>query len=59
MDIATILGLVIAFVAIVGGNVLEGGHTSSLIQPTAALIVVGGTMGATFVSFPLAISSRH
>jgi len=53
MDIATILGLVIAFVAIIGGNILEGGHTSSLIQPTAALIVVGGTMGATFVSFPL------
>lgn len=53
MDIATILGLVIALIAIVGGNILEGGHTSSLIQPTAALIVVGGTVGATFVSFPL------
>lgn len=53
MDIATILGLIIALAGIVGGNILEGGHTSSLIQPTAFLIVAGGTMGATFVSFPM------
>ncbi len=32
---------------------LEGGHLSALLQPTAAIIVVGGTLGATFVSFPL------
>ena len=53
MDIATILGLLIALAGILGGNILEGGHTSSLIQPTAFLIVAGGTMGATFVSFPM------
>ena len=53
MDIATILGLIIALAGILGGNILEGGHTSSLIQPTAFLIVSGGTMGATFVSFPM------
>ncbi len=53
MDIATIIGLVMGFGAVFGGNVLEGGHTSSLIQPTAAFIVLVGTFGAVFVSFPL------
>lgn len=53
MDFATILGIVIAFGALLGGNVLEGGHISSLIQPTAALIVGGGTLGAVCVSFPM------
>ncbi len=52
MDIATILGLIIGFGAIIGGQVMEGGHVSALIQPTAAIIVMGGTFGAAFVSFP-------
>ncbi len=38
--------------AIVGGNMLEGGRIDSILQPTAALIVFGGTVGATFLSFP-------
>ena len=42
-----------AFGAVFGGAAIEGVHISALIQPTAALIVLGGTFGATFVSFPL------
>jgi chemotaxis protein MotA len=53
MDLATIVGLVLGFGAVLGGQILEGGHISALIQPTAFLIVAGGTMGATFVSFPM------
>jgi chemotaxis protein MotA len=53
MDLATIIGLVMAFGSIVGGAVIEGVHISALIQPTAALIVGGGTFGAVFVSMPL------
>jgi len=53
MDLATIVGLVMAFGSIVGGAVIEGVHISALIQPTAALIVGGGTFGAVFVSMPL------
>jgi chemotaxis protein MotA len=53
MDLATIFGIVIAFGALLGGNVLEGGHISSLIQPTAFIIVGGGTLGAVCVSFPM------
>lgn len=51
MDLATILGLIVGFGAVIGGQVLEGGHVSSIMQPTAALIVLGGTAGATLVSF--------
>ena len=53
MDITTLLGPIIALVGIVGGMVLEGGSVHALIQPTAFLIVAGGTVGATLASFPL------
>lgn len=53
MDLATIIGIILGFGAIFGGAVIEGLHIKALIQPTAALIVLGGTFGAAFVSFPL------
>jgi chemotaxis protein MotA len=53
MDLATIIGLIMGFGAIFGGAALEGVHMKALIQPTAAMIVLGGTFGATFISFPL------
>jgi chemotaxis protein MotA len=56
MDLATILGLVLAFAAILGGQALEGGHIGSIVQITAALIVIGGTFGACLVQFPLGIA---
>jgi chemotaxis protein MotA len=58
MDVATLLGLVIAFGAILGGNALEGGHLGSILQPTAAIIVFGGTLGAIAVQFPAAALGR-
>jgi chemotaxis protein MotA len=58
VDLATVIGLVIALACILGGNALEGGHLSSLMQVTAALIVFGGTIGATMVSFPLPVFLR-
>lgn len=54
MDILTLIGVALAFLAIVGGNALEGGHFDSLIQGTAFLIVFGGTLGAIMVQTPLA-----
>jgi chemotaxis protein MotA len=53
LDLATLAGLASAFGFILLGNHLEGGHMSSIIQPTAALIVFGGTLGAVLVSFPM------
>lgn len=46
MDIISIIGLLVSFVAIIGGQLLEGGHIGSLLQVTAFLIVLGGTSGA-------------
>ncbi len=54
MDKISVLGLVLGIVAIVGGQVLEGGHVGSLSQPTALLIVLGGTMGAVMLQSPYA-----
>jgi chemotaxis protein MotA len=50
MNFATFIGIFIGIGAILLGNFLEGGHLSSLMQLTAALIVFGGTFGAVFVS---------
>lgn len=52
MDILTILGLVVAVGGIIGGQILEGGHPSALIQGTAFLIVIVGSLGATMVATP-------
>ncbi len=52
MDIISIIGLVVGLGAILGGQVLEGGHLSSLIQPTAFVIVMGGTFGAVMLQSP-------
>jgi len=52
MDRASVIGLVIGLAALVGGNLLEGGKIDSILQPTAALVVFGGTFGATLLSFP-------
>jgi chemotaxis protein MotA len=52
MDKISILGIIIGVGAILGGQVLEGGRVASLLQPTAMLIVVGGTLGATMLQSP-------
>jgi Flagellar motor component len=56
MDIATIIGLIMGLGAVVGGAIMEGLHLSSIVQPTAAIIVLGGTFGATFASFPINVA---
>ena len=53
MDLGTIIGIAIAFFGILGGQVLEGGSVLQILQPTAFLIVFGGTIGATMIGFPL------
>ena len=53
MDLATIIGIVMGLGAVFGGAALEGLHMTALVQPTAAIIVLGGTAAATFVSFPM------
>jgi chemotaxis protein MotA len=52
VDLTTVLGIVLGLVALVAGYMWDGGHLSSLLVPSAALIVFGGTFGATAVGFP-------
>ncbi len=58
MDKISVLGLLIGVSAIIGGQILEGGHVGSLSQPTALLIVLGGTMGAVMLQSPYATFMR-
>ena len=58
MDKISLAGIVIGLVAIVGGQVLEGGNIGSLVQPTALLIVCGGTLGAVLLQSPFHIFKR-
>jgi chemotaxis protein MotA len=58
MDILSLLGIIIAFAALLGGNFLEGGAWQSLINVPAAIIVFGGTIGAAMLQTPLATMKR-
>lgn len=58
MDIATIIGIMLAVGSIVGGQALEGGHLGSIMQLTAFIIVIGGTLGAICVQNPLPVVIR-
>ncbi len=53
MDIATLLGLIIAFGGILAGYMEEGGAIAGLLSPSSALIVLGATIGAVFISVPM------
>lgn len=55
IDKSTIGGIAIAALGIGFGLVLDGGKIAQVLQPTAALIVIGGTIGAVMVQFPLSI----
>ena len=50
MDRFSLLGLIIGIGALFGTQLVEGGHASSLVQGPAAVIVLLGTLGATFLS---------
>ena len=52
MDFGPLIGIGVALGMILLGNILEGGHLSSLLGGPAAMIVVGGTIGAVIVQFP-------
>ena len=58
MDLGTLLGLAVGLAAILAGFAFEGGAVFQILQPTAAMIVFGGTLGATLISFPLSTFKR-
>lgn len=58
VDLLSIVGVILAVVAIAVGQYLEGGHIATLLNGPALLIVAGGTLGATMVQSPMPIFVR-
>ncbi|MBU2887213.1 flagellar motor protein [Gilvimarinus agarilyticus] len=58
MDLLSIIGVILGFAAIIGGNFIEGGSLGSLVNLPAALIVFGGTAGAAMLQTPKDCLSR-
>ena len=56
MDKATLGGLVLALGGVLCGLMLEGGNLGQVLQPTAAMIVFGGTLGAILIQYPLPVA---
>ena len=50
MDVATLIGMVIAFVFIFIGMTIEGTQVTALLLPPPWLIVLPGTFGASLAS---------
>jgi chemotaxis protein MotA len=55
VDKSSFAGLILGIGGIVVGLLLEGGKLSQVLQPTAAIIVFGGTMGAVLLQYPMAV----
>jgi chemotaxis protein MotA len=55
VDIASVCGIALALLGILAGMTIEGGSVSQITQPTAALIVLGGTTGAILLQFPMPV----
>ncbi|MBR9911652.1 MAG: flagellar motor protein [Gammaproteobacteria bacterium] len=53
MDILSLLGVIVGFAALIGGNFIEGGSWQALVNGPAALIVLGGTLGAAMLQTPM------
>ncbi|KIF82168.1 flagellar motor protein [Noviherbaspirillum autotrophicum] len=58
MDWASVAGLVIALAGILSGQLLEGGHLASLLQPAAGAVVVVGTCGAVLLQSGMQVFMR-
>lgn len=58
LEIAALLGVPAAIGIVLVAQVLEGAQAAALWQPTAALVVFGGTLAAVFVSYPAELVGR-
>jgi len=53
VDLATAIGLLLAFGCLVLSVCMEGGNLAAFVNVPAAVLVFGGTIGATIICFPL------
>ncbi|MGC8549037.1 MAG: flagellar motor protein [Acidobacteriaceae bacterium] len=54
LDSSSVGGIILALLGILAGLIIEGGRIDQVLQPTAAMIVFGGTFGAVLLQYPLA-----
>lgn len=47
-------GVLLALTGVTAGLALDGGSIKQILQPSAALIVIAGTLGAVMIQFPMA-----
>jgi chemotaxis protein MotA len=57
-DLSTLAGIAVAMAGILGGLILEKGSLQDVAQATAAMIVLGGTLGAVMITTPLPVMLR-
>jgi len=53
LDRSTAFGVLLASTGVIAGLLLDGGSLKPILQPTAALIVFAGTLGAVMIQFPM------
>jgi chemotaxis protein MotA len=53
LDRSTVFGVLIAIAGVLTGLMLDGGSLKQILQPSAALIVIAGTLGAVLIQFPM------
>src|SRR5690606_40330060 len=58
MDILSLIGLLLAIIALVGGSILKGAGLGSLWSAAAFVIVILGTTAAIFVHTPPPVFRR-
>jgi chemotaxis protein MotA len=58
MDILSVTGFILAFIAVIGGTVLKGSGVAALLSAAAFVIVMVGTLSATLTQVPMAIMRR-
>ena len=58
MDILSLVGVLLAFVALVGGSILKGAGVAALLNPAAFVIVMIGTTASILLQTPLKVFMR-
>ncbi len=53
MDISSLVGIIIAFVALIAGMMLKGVGLDAFLNPAAILIIIFGTIAAVTIAFPM------
>jgi chemotaxis protein MotA len=53
VDKSSLIGVILAFVVLIGGLILKGASVSALFNPAALVIIFLGTVAALLIAFPM------